>query len=279
MFLCEVSKGSNPFSEAPFISFLLSGMDVVVRKEVIIMLKIANLSNFKFIGLFFLFVGIISIVGCATPGRSTFRSDRPIGSTFKNEKIVNRPFNEVWDDLVSNLAKSFFVINNIEKESRIINVSFYSETPEKFVDCGKTHRYYSRGNENQEYVYDIAASSSYKSASAAGPNKNLPMTIFANRRTSLDGRINIYVAPKGTGTQVTANARYILTLNLTGTYVVENVYGNPIERGNMPPSSATCSFNTNQSNTCVAGSDQKQTFSITCQSKGILETEILNFVK
>jgi len=240
------------------------------------MFRIVNLSIFKLTGLILMFA--LFVIGCATPGRSTVMINPPTDSTFKNEKIINKPFSLVWDELVSELAKSFFVINNIEKESRIINLSFYSDTPEKFVDCGKTRRTYSRRKENEEYVYDIAGSSSFKVAYATGPNKNLPGTQFMSRKSSLDGRINIYVAPKGDGTQISVNGRYILTVNVTGSYVVENVYGNQIASGNIPPSTATCSFNTNQPNTCVWGTGPGSA-SITCRSKGVLENEILSFVK
>jgi hypothetical protein len=251
----------------------------VAERGTIAMRRIVNLSSFKFVRLIFVVAIFLFMIGCATPGRSGYVTERPNSRTFKNEKIVNRPFNQVWDDLVRDLAKSFFVINNIDKESRIINVSFNSETPEKFIDCGKTRRTYSRGKENEEYAYEIAASSFYKTAFAAGPNKNLPGTNLINRRTSLDGRMNIYVAPKEGGTQISVNARYIFTVNVSGSYVIENVYGKPIANGNLPPhAAATCSFNTNQPNTCVWGAGQ-ETVPVTCQSKGVLENEILNFVK
>lgn len=242
------------------------------------MFRFANLSNFKFMALYGLFVGIVALIGCATPGRSGYNIERTNIYPFKNEKIVNRPFNQVWDELVRDLAKSFFVINNIDKESRIINVSFNTETPEKFIDCGKTRRTYSRGKENEEYVYEIAASSFFKTALAAGPYKNLPQTNFVSRRTSLDGRINIYVAPREGGTQISVNARYIFTVNVKGNYVIENVYGTPIARGNLETDTGTCSFNTTQPNTCDFGSAQ-ETVLVTCKSRGVLETDILNFVK
>ena len=241
--------------------------------------RILNQSSLKIAGLIFVVVIFLSMIGCATPGRSGFMIQKPSRDTVKNEKIVNRSFDEVWDELVRDLAKSFFVINNIDKASRIINVSFNSETPEKFIDCGKTQRTYSRGKENVEYVYEIAASSSYKTAFAAGPYKNLPGTNFVNRRTSLDGRMNIYVAPVAGGTQISVNARYILTVTVSGSYVIENVYGNPIQSGNPPYiAPSTCSFNTNQPNTCVWGTGQ-DTQPVTCQSKGVLESEVLNFVQ
>ncbi len=243
------------------------------------MSKTFNLSNSKLAGVFLILAGVGTLGGCATtPGRSTYALERADSYTLKSEKIISRPPNQVWDELVKNLSKSVFVVNNIEKESRIIHVSFYSETPEKFVDCGKTRRSFARGGENQEYVYEIAASSSYKLASRAGESGKLPMTSLVNRTTSLDGRMKISVAPHQAGTIVTVTGTYTLTAKVTGSYVVENAYGRQIERGNIPPVTYTCSFSTDRPNTCNWASGQ-QAVSITCQSRGILETRILDQVR
>src|SRR3546814_8710634 len=67
-------------------------------------------------------------------------SDLPTQPSLTNSRTVNAGFEETWDRLVRNLSSEFFVINNIEKASRIINVSFQTDAPERYVDCGVTHR-------------------------------------------------------------------------------------------------------------------------------------------
>jgi len=115
----------------------------------------------------------VMITGCATPGTSTFNYAPPQNSTkIQNEVIVSKPFEVVWDSLVRELAKSFYVINNIDKQSRIINVSFSTDTPEAYVDRGITTRTYSRGDERQTYKYNLASASTYKEATSAGINNN-----------------------------------------------------------------------------------------------------------
>jgi hypothetical protein len=81
----------------------------------------------------------ILISGCATKQVAARYVPGP-QTTVQNEVIVREPFSKVWDTLVRELAKSFFVINNIEKESRIINVSFFTQTPQDYADCGRTYR-------------------------------------------------------------------------------------------------------------------------------------------
>jgi len=59
------------------------------------------------------------------------------GINIENTIILDEKFAVVWDRLVENLAREFFVINNISKESRIINVSYSIIEPEGVVDCGE----------------------------------------------------------------------------------------------------------------------------------------------
>src|SRR3972149_6139198 len=66
-----------------------------------------------------------------------------------NEIVVSRPQSEVWDILVKELSKSFYVINNIDKESRIIKVSFSSNNPSEYIDCGKAYRTYAQGKKTE----------------------------------------------------------------------------------------------------------------------------------
>src|SRR5688500_4758679 len=113
---------------------------------------------------------IVFLVGCATQGTSTFNHVQSAAKTIVNEKTVSRPQTLVWDELVRELSKSFYVINNIERESRIINVSFTSNTPGTFVDCGQTTRQYRQGDSVETYNYPVAEKSSYKMATPKQPH-------------------------------------------------------------------------------------------------------------
>jgi hypothetical protein len=176
------------------------------------------------------------------------------------------------------LAKSFYVINNIDKQSRIINVSFSTDTPEAYVDCGITTRTYSRGDERQTYKYHLASASTYKEATSAGINNKLPQTTVISRRPSLEGRVNIYVAPEDQNTRASVNIRYVLTIKAEGTYMIENRYGTPIQNGTIPAQTSTITFNTNQPATVNWGTPQ-QPLEATCQSLGRLEKDILQLTQ
>ena len=184
------------------------------------------------------------IPGCATVGVGSFSYESPTPQEVENEVFVSMPFAQAWDKLVKELATQFYVINNIDKESRLINASFSSDRPEDYVTGGTTTREFQRNGNVERFSYDPAASSSYKTGWKWGQYNNLPSTGTFFRQTSLEGRANIYVAPEGDGTRVTVNCRYILALDVTGTFVAEDAFGNPVQSGTVPSSSATASLNT-----------------------------------
>lgn len=220
-------------------------------------------TNTLLVGLTF----IVGLYGCATPATSTFDYQDRAAVRVENEITVDKPFEDVWSGLVRQLAKGYFVINNIEKESRLINVSFSTTSPEDYIDCGRSHRTFTKGKENIEYDYEVAADSSYKYGAGMSANGALTLVGYVDRDTSLEGRINIYIAPNKQSTEVTVNSRYILTLATSGQITAENLYGQVVESQAIPHSSSIISFNTNQPNKSKEG--------IACFSKGVLETEIL----
>lgn len=204
-------------------------------------------------------------VGCATAPKSTLDLTQPEPYVVANERHYDIPFDTAWQKLVEELSKSFFVINNISKESNIINVSFSSDNPLVYIDCGTSTRTY----EAETYTYPIAGDGFFKFARQAGNNAFFVYSV--NRKTSLEGRINVYVAPDGDGSKVSVNARYILSITTSGT--VEDIRGAlRISHGvqPFPPETTTHSFNTNQ---------EESQDEITCVSTGDLENMILDMVE
>ena len=138
----------------------------------------------------FQFISVIALVflltACATLGTSGRQYRDPIGAEIAaNEAVVRLPFSDTWDLLIGQLAKSFFVINNVEKVSRIINVSFSTDKPEEYVDCGTSERTFQYADESQTYTYPVAGSNSFKAAGKWGAYGNLPSIAYLDRKTSL----------------------------------------------------------------------------------------------
>jgi hypothetical protein len=158
------------------------------------------------------------------------------------------PRESFWKSFIAGLSSDFFVINNLDKETGLINVS-YSGDPERFVDCGRVK------TEALGQVYEFPgarASQQYQIISG--------LRLFkVNRQMALDGRINILaqeVDPKNTS--VTVNTRYVINRRVVGVD----------QDGRMESYADSVSFNYGQDGLFAAQS-------ITCRSTGMLERQIL----
>ena len=57
-------------------------------------------------------------------------------TNFKNSIITNKNFDETWTSLIDFVSDSFFKIENLEKDSGLLTLSFGSKEAENFIDCG-----------------------------------------------------------------------------------------------------------------------------------------------
>lgn len=148
-----------------------------------------------------LVVGLATLMGCA--GHTSYI--RPIPpSAGTNVKIVDHPREAVWNASVPELGKQFFVINNLDKSSGLINIS-YSGDPEKYVDCGQISSYVRNAQGERTYQFPGArAQQSYEI---------LDTYLYEiQRKMNLEGRVNLIFEKMDSGqTRVTANTRYVLT--------------------------------------------------------------------
>jgi PBP1b-binding outer membrane lipoprotein LpoB len=195
---------------------------------------------------------VILIGGCA--GKVEYLQPT---QTYKaiNSVTINKSKTDVWKQIIPSLSSSFFVINNLDKESGLINVS-YSGNPEKYVDCGVIDSYVK--NARGERRYNFPASSAYKEYETMQNGQNL---LFYKRKMNLEGRINIVVQEVSVNsTLVTVNIKYILTKDI--------FVSNP--QNQSQHINDNISFNTNGS-----ASFPQQT---TCYATGVLEQEVLNLI-
>jgi len=99
-----------------------------------------------------IFLVIMPMAGCSSKFKYTPPTTQPV---LNNSIVVNKSKDEVWKEIVPALGGAFFVINNLDKESGLINIS-YRGAPEKYVDCGHIHSYVK--NLAGERTYDFPAS-------------------------------------------------------------------------------------------------------------------------
>lgn len=200
------------------------------------------------------------IVGCA--GKVDYIRPTTQSAPTQNTKLVQKSRDAVWATSVPALSKQFFVINNLDKSSGLINLS-YSGDPEKYIDCGRITSYVK--NAQGERTYDFAGAKAQQNYEIMIPGVGL---FFLDRRMSLEGRVNlIFEEVDATTTRVTANTRYVVTR----TQIVRAAAGGF-------PQTLTESTSFNSGGSAPFPANQKGVFT-ECAARGILEQEVLSAVQ
>ena len=203
-------------------------------------------------------LAIVCISGCA--GKFDYIRPNIATTPSANFKIIDKPREVVWNASVPELGKQFFVINNLDKSSGLINLS-YSGDPEKFIDCGHITSYVK--NLQGERTYDFPAAKADENYELMEGN-----LYFIHRKMSVEGRVNlVFEELSPNQTKVTANTRYVVQRNVTESAAGQNVSW---------PFSDTISFNTGGSSSFPTDDKGQAT---ECAPNGELEREVLSAVK
>ena len=208
------------------------------------------MKNYLFI---LIFISIFPI-GCVTGRENYIKPSLDIN--INNEVIVNKSKEQVWSNIIPKLGKKYFVINNLEKASGLINIS-YAGDPEKYVDCGILE--YAVRNTGGEKTYKFAAAISNMEYEQL-KDGNL---YYINRKMDLKGRMNlVFEEIEVNKTRVSANTKYILTETLNVQAYNRQVFA---------PSIETIGFNTGHSGEFTGG--------IFCKPNGKFEEDVLSLIK
>jgi hypothetical protein len=219
----------------------------------------------------------VALTGCASQGTNNFNYTPSATNHIDNEIQVTAPYSQVWDKLVRELSKSYFVINNIDKESRILNLSFTTTEPTEYADCGRSHRTYTRGDQVENFDYPLAGSSVTKIALKNNEGPAFFKYAVIKRDVTLEGRTNVYLAPMEEDknkTIVTVNTRYVLQVKINQRAYSEHfLNGNLYDRGEHGDA-ITYAFNTNQ-----PVEKTSEGLTTKCAATGKMEKDILGLVK
>jgi hypothetical protein len=200
------------------------------------------------------------VAGCASLDvQSNYKPPR--NDAIQNSIVVQKPFDQAWDSFVRKLSQSFFVVNTISKESRLISITVKGPRANAYFDCGRLN---STVN-GQQWAYAPGESARYHYDSF--PTE----TTIQHNVSSRGSRMNIFIAPEGSGTVFEVNSTYSVTMKQNGQSVVKNVFGQVRGRDYLPASTATFSFTTRTYDTQLFGNTE-----VTCQATGEWEREILS---
>jgi hypothetical protein len=142
--------------------------------------------------------------GCAN-GKISYYAAQGIKNN-DNSIFLKESKDKVWMKLIDGISESFFVINYIEKDSGLINIS-YSHDPCRFISCGTLNS--SVSNAQGKRKYKFSACIEYKEYEEFNNGK-----LFITRRwITLDSRASIIVQKRNYGTLVKVNVRYVVIKN------------------------------------------------------------------
>jgi hypothetical protein len=201
---------------------------------------------------------LILLTGCYPMGTVLDSYSEPISSKVPQFITVSKSKDDVWNRLINGLGSSFFVINNIDKSSGFLNLS-YTGSPELYVDGGIISKTVKRsGKQNETFKFNAAKEN------ITLIEQNDRNALFQRVRSlSLDGRINVIVTSiDSINTRITVNVKYILLLT-SKYYSMDNLY--------LESNSESITFNTGQIATSKAN--------VKYQSNGVLEQTIYDLVK
>ena len=174
------------------------------------------------------------------------------------EKQANIPYEKAWSNIVANLSKDLFVVNNMDKNSGFINADFSVENPSQYVDCGVWQGHFKNLRGSASY-YHLGADS--RNVTRDDPYLGGVNTMI---ETSLSGKINILLQRVGNNqSKMSVNIKYVLMghqKDLPFGYIISQ---NQDWNVNFSSNSAGRS----------SGGGQTQ-----CISKGIIEKQILNYI-
>jgi hypothetical protein len=201
----------------------------------------------------------ITLAGCAS-GDFDYSGPQPPTVTTQNSVIVDASKDEAWDQAIPHLGKRFFVINNMDRGSGLINLS-YAGDPQKYVDCGQIRTTVSNLKGTRRYAF---AGASPDETYEVLDNQHRLFTV--HRALLLEGRTNlVFEAVDPRHTRITVSTRYVLTRTVDS--LMAGVYA---------PSHLVDSITFNTGGSATFGNSITHT---ECSSTGLLEGEILSILR
>lgn len=208
-------------------------------------------------------LALLCVAGCASLNVSG-RYQPPPDAAVDSSLTLPVPFDQAWDRLVRRLSQSYFQVTNISKSSHLITLAAPEDRAEGFVDCGRV-TYQVKG---QDWVVEPAHDATFETKSG------LSSTRMTHRVIGRIGRMNIFVAPQGSGTLVEVNATYEVRMRQAGRNAIHNLLGDVTSEQDFGPFEAHFEFTTRTSDEHDLGG-----MTIRCKASGAWERQILDLAR
>jgi hypothetical protein len=204
-------------------------------------------------------LAIALISGCAGEPYIVLNTSTPPSADYR---VIDKPRDIVWDASILEFGKKSLVIDNFDKSSGLINIS-YSGDPGKYIDCGNitSHVKDSKG----ERAYDFPA------AKAQATYEIMDGDILFNiaRKMSVEAHVSlVFKEVNPNQTKVTANTVYVVQKDVT-TRRVDNNFSRSWSDSITFSNRGSSSFR----------NDINSAATTVCEPNGELEREIFSVIK
>ena len=157
--------------------------------------------------------------GCASQTSLSYLDPTPQEAA--NTQIFGADINKVWDAAIKSIGEQFFVLDNIEKDSKIITLSFSVDNPEEYIDCGLL-TYDNSGGMSGNGQTSFAGAAKYATFLRSD---GTPHPKLFERRTKLEGKVNIIFSTEGKNkTRAIINSHDIMSIAVSGHRFVPQGY-------------------------------------------------------
>lgn len=179
----------------------------------------------------------------------------------QNSREYNSSYDRTWKAVITHLSDTAFVIDNIDKDSGLITVSFSVTDPRTAIDCGNWSTWVKNMRGRRDYNFEGATPFSQYEMLVNRTLTNI------ERNVTLSGKFNILVTSNSEqASRIKVTARYVSSLSMKVSAFSLDANFNRVPAETI---SDSLSFNTGQEAKLTKG----QTI---CRSKGTLETAVLD---
>ncbi len=187
-------------------------------------------------------ISFLLVVSCTTLVQQGSYTAPNLSEKGKYSETINKNFDDTWTAVIDFVSTSSFSIDNFEKDSGLITLSFGASNPGRYIDCGSF-------NSSGTFVFDGSYVDYIDGASMQG--------------STLTGKMNISIrSVSDRNTNVRVNARYIWIAGIN------------------TPTSNTFNFDTGGSATIFVSNPTTGTIPTrTCLPTYYAESSVIDFVK
>ena len=126
-------------------------------------------------------------------------------------RVIDKPRDFVLDASIAKLGNQTFVIDNHDKSSGLVNIS-YSGDPEKFINCGNVTSHVKEAGGQRDYDFPGAK------AQMKYDIMNGNTLLHIDRKMSLEAHVSLdFMEINPNQTKVTANTLYVVRKDVTST--------------------------------------------------------------